>query len=533
MSKKINEVVNDAYMKELMDIPPVEVNEERVCSQVFNRLGLEKQASKSNIIDFSSAAKPKKVTGKFLRIAAAAAIVLSIGATAVAAATIIYNQMAPQKIEYFAPVSDNSKLPVAHDINEPGYHTGLKADLENLNTVVGETIDTGKGVRITLDTVAVDSSFINAFFTLEYDEAIDLAKFSEYDSPEYSKLNAFVPWFGVSIDGDELPSSWTEDQNDPYLENENTIKYMMRVPVTTVLPDQFECSFDLYSMTLPNGEHLVRDADMPKSDDNGEIIPNEYHTQAKINFSVPVDITATLPYTVSVEPKDYEINGKTLEIEKLSISPFGSLLVTNSHQEEFEALWDEYYETGDATALEKAQAEYVSKYIEPADVYITDNLGNSLNMLWNSQNGIELIGGDINAESITITPFIRAYKSDETIYSTTDIGAKIPTSDFGGFYIKDYAVNGQRVSLTLSPYGKADYSLYVNFNDDEIASTQTNHSGVINNQIDRKTGDFIYSIDYYSATEEELKTIKSFTSRGGMDFAGTLDTENAITIPLK
>jgi|GEM_PF-2515189 len=532
MSKKINEVVNDAYMKELMDIPPVEVNEERVCSQVFNKLGIEKQAAKSNIIDFSSAKKPKRVTGKFLRIAAAAAIVLSIGATAVAAATIIYNQMAPQKIEYFSPVSDNSKLPVAHDINEPGYHTGLKADLESLNTVVGETIDTGKGVKVTLDTVAVDSSFINAFFTLEYDEAIDLAKFSESDLPEYTKLDVFMPWFGISIDGDELPSSWTEDQNDPYLENENTIKYMMRVPVTTALPDQFECGFNLYSMTLPDGSRIARENVAPKVDESGKVIKNE---TTELNFSVPVGISATKALTKNAEAKTYELNGKSLELEKLSVSPFGSSFVLRDRDNELSMELAQSHTEEEIAQMDlaKMSAELDAKYISelyPFNFYITDSLNNVVNVI----NRNELIGIDPNAESITITPVKRTNsRSDatETSYSVTDIGAKMPTNELGGFYLKNFAVNGQRVSVTLSPYGSVDYGTEVFFNDDKIASAQTNHSGLINHQIDRNTGDVIFSVDYYSATAEELATIDSFTVHS--DSEVTLDEASAITIPLK
>lgn len=495
--------MDEAYAEDLLQLNPVLVNKTAILQKTCNKLKLQPPEEEGKDIDTdnSQGSMPlsPKAPGKEKRhitwrlLAIAAVLTLALSTVVYAAAAIIYS-MEQQKVEYF----DRSSM-AQTPVSGPTYHGALAMDIEQYNASVGTSV-TDNGKTVTLDTIAVDDNFINAFFTITYDKPIDLSASSAIDNsmPAYDKLRYVLPYFTIKVDGKDLDSGFTTiDELDPYMQNDHTVKMLVRHTVPTILPNEFKLSL--------SGEGW--------GDDTGVY-----------QFEVLVDKTASATKTLAATPGAYQLNTtngqRTLDLEKLSITPFGGIFSVKGH-------WN-------------GEIGPDSNYLMPQDFYITDDKGNALNTFWNngvSPNSpyyaVEIINPAPDTKSITLTPIISKNSEGDNVtfktYSTNDIGTKIETNPYGGFYLEDYIVEDKRISYVLRPYGLCHYTTDFMPDDDNITLLQ-GRSGLVNQQIDRKTGILTYSIDYYAATLQELKAITSFQVAYDKNFE--LDKASEITLPL-
>lgn len=513
INKKISEATDTAFSKELLDetITPVETDTTAIKKQTFEKLGIDyatssanKRPHKKNISLAVTPAGKKKKRGalSIIGIAAAIAVVFS---TSVYAATVIY-RMSQQKVDYFEPSSA-----IQTPVDKPTYHQNLGVDVEQFNSPVGITVEAAEKA-ITLDSVSVDDNFINAFFTIVYDEPLDLTALYDINYPAYSILSRYTPFFTIKTDGQDLDYGFsTTDGYDPYMTDDKTIKMMVRSIIPTSLPDVFSLSLDADDSLrswLYETEYVEHDP-----------LPS-------IHFEINVDKSASAAYTKSITPGVYELGDQKLDLNRFTISPFGCAITINEHA---------LPPTGDIVYMPDPD------YLSVSSLYMTDDKGNVLRMINNINSfslessfySNEIMGADLGTESITITPVLfdedNASGEDRT-YSVNDIGQKIELNSFSGYTLEDYVVEGSRISFVLKPYGIPPHTDFIP-NDEGLITLDNGQSGLINETIDRKTGITTYSIDYYAATPEELASITTFTVYYSDGYF--LDTDNSITLPLQ
>lgn len=501
MKRKLSEIMNDIYTEDLLEIEPVPVNEEQIKSKVFGKLGLSPDSIHDGVRTFEDITTPAfrtikggKSQHRFLKVAAVVLAALILVPSAAYAANTLY-EMIRQSISYFEQ-EGSGQTPV----NGPTYHSPLAMDVEQYNAKVGYSVESD-GKTVTLDSVAIDDNFINAFFTINYDEAINLDEQGDDYShfPAYSKIRDLTPFFSIEINGERIQGGFsTIDEYDPYMVDDKTVKMMIRIVTPTIFPDEFDLS-------LLGQNPSSKDIDY--------------------RFDLSIDKSASAAATRSVESGLYQIGEKSLDLEKLAVTPFGSVISVKGHMDEDGINPD-------------------PNYLMPGDLHIVDNTGKVMHSFWNnamsgdsSYYALELIGGSPDAESVTLTPVKhnRDRNTQDSIelrsYSVNDIGVKIELSPIGGYNLEDYKVENKGVSITLRPYGVCNYEAHILLDDDQVSLTDMKRKGLINQQIDRKTGLFTFSIDYYAATLEELQSISTFEIpyQNGVE----LDNENAITLPLK
>lgn len=500
MKRKMSDMINDAYMDQLLGLEPVEVDENAIKRRTFEKLELTgKEVASGNATPFVRKMNGGKPRWKALRVTAIAVALMMALSTAVYAATVIYS-MVQQKVGFFEPNGTNQT-----PVSGPTYHGALAMDIERYNASVGQSV-TDNGKTVTLDTIAVDDNFINAFFTVAFDEPINLDNIPDIEAhfPAYYKLRYVLPHFDVKVNGKEIDGGFsTSDDYDPYMVNDSTVKMMIRYAVPTILPNTFDISL------------------------HGEEWGTTVGSSAQVgtfDFALTVDKTASAAVTRTAEPGVYTLDTedgqRSLDLNKLAVTPFGAIFSVKGH-------WNGEINPDPA-------------YLMPEDFYITDDKGNVLNTFWNnmvSSNApyyaLEMMGIANDAENITLTPILDSTVFDDgedRTYSVTDIGAKIEINNLGGYYLEDYIVEAGRISLVLRPYGRCNYFTGGVVVDTDNVTLAGGRSGLINEQIDRKTGLLTYSIDLYAATPEDLQAISTFTVWYGGAFE--LDEAAAIKLPL-
>ena len=547
---KVSDMMNDAYQDELLNLEPVDVDTNAIKNNVFNKLNLSSEdidfEENRTVIDNSISASldrrrsartkgatNKKSSKRALRTVAIVAAIM-IGGTGIVYAASELLGMGKQDVDFFDKNGTGST-----EVNSATYFAGLETALEEFNATVGESM-TEDGRTVTLDSVSVDDNYINGFFTVTYDEPIDLNAneyMRDYD-PGYSKLRIMVPDFTIKIDGKytdgllDAGENWPAmGQSDPYMLDDKTVKMVVRWPIGTMLPDTFALSIGTISYFENNTE----------IGDEGT-----YH------FDVAIDKTASSAYTRAVEPGKYTFDTtegpKTLTLEKLAITPFGGIISVMEY-------WVKTSEISPFDGKEYSGGALDPSCISLSRLYITDDKGNVINSTegyigsgMSASTGIntkELIGIAPDAKTLTLAPviyeepqfddngFFLGYEgSEDRTYSVNDIGAKIELDKLGGYYLEDYIVEDARVSLVLRPYGKCDYLTgSIVIDTDNVSLAEGSHSGLLNEQLDRATGFITLSIDFYAATPDELKAITTFHAR--YENIGIVDEAASITIPIE
>src|SRR5699024_10991142 len=122
-----------------------------------------------------------------------------------------------------------------------GSYAGTQPQLEAYNAAVGQSIEHG-GVTMTLDNVAMDVSGLDAFFTVQGNEAIEDLLHREGYEPDWEKVGGLFNLLYTSVNGDE--NALYNDQNDYYLDENGRLKIWAHYLLNT-LPEGDEITVEL------------------------------------------------------------------------------------------------------------------------------------------------------------------------------------------------------------------------------------------------------------------------------------------------
>ena len=107
------------------------------------------------------------------------------------------------------------------EIARRGSYGGAQTRLEAYNAAVGQSVENG-GVTMTLDNIAMDVSGMDAFFTVEGNEAIRAILGREGYEPDWDKLRQLFTVGGVTLNGSQ--TALFCDQTDFYLDESGRLK---------------------------------------------------------------------------------------------------------------------------------------------------------------------------------------------------------------------------------------------------------------------------------------------------------------------
>lgn len=458
--------------------------------------------------DFASGAnrqKSPKPTLRKIPIVAAALVVALIlcGATAYAVSRLV--EMGSNEASYF----EGNSLPI---------YDSLRAGTASLSADVGESQTVGD-FTVTFDTVSTDRNIVNLFFTIEQEGGFDLDSLSIYDGShegEWARLQRLVPFFGFSLESDgSLLDEGTTRSLDAYLED-GKIRCMMRIVPGVTLPDHVDLSLSDLSFALM------------ATDDSADVDSAAIDSVEPLAFSVGLDLSAVAePQELGAQELVFQTDegAKKLSIERFTVSDFGTVFVAKNYSE--------YSEDGMRYGVP-------DDAIDPYLLKMADGQGNVLNVveagdgLGHSESDdfvLELSGLRTTEGGITFTPMAvnegpdaDSREASKQEIDVTQIGSKLPISEYGGYELIDRTVEGSTISITLRPYGwlMSGYMfelipldeasmLWTDSADPETGETyRGGHSAIRYTKSDFMTGDHIQIDSYYAASEEDLQDVRRY-----------------------
>lgn len=391
--------------------------------------------------------RKQKVVRRGLIAAIVVAALALVGCTAYAIDYLL--KMEPNEVEFF----EGDSHPV---------YDSLKPGVTSLNATVGVSQTVGK-TTITFDSVSTDRNIINLFFTVEREDGIDFDSIREaYDFPDMDgiivpssdkELASYLnPWFEYTISGaEEVLDEGRTNSVDAYLED-GKIKCMARIVPCVTLPDYVEIG--LKTVSDPFSRYVD---DIPYDPETGFSL-TEPHV-----YSVELDLS-TVDHPQELGPQelvfDTEKGRKTLKIDRFTVSDFGIAVAVRDH----------YYIT----------SVIPDDWIEPFDLRISDETGAVLNPVryiedinYSERAYVYELSGKTPEGSITFTPMLRNENPSAPEYPyyekcvVSEVGAKIPTSDQGGYEVVDKTQTEDTMTIKLHPYGWVNERNTIDFNPHE------------------------------------------------------------------
>lgn len=453
------------------------------------------------------------VTGKrltrrgFVVAAAAVAAAAMLGGAAYAGSRLL--QMQPGDALFF---QGGKNLPV---------YSSLQKGVSSLQADVGQTAEV-EGVRVTLDSVSCDRSIVNLFFTLEKDGGFDLSELSNYQGSQendWSKLQNLAPRFGYELTSNgETLGTGSVNQLDAYMED-GKVKVMQRIVPESTLPDQVDVVLKGWAPWSADAEsgtaNFLMDAGLGLSTVDQ---PRELGSQ-DLTFSTSA-------------------GEKTMGIKRFTSSELGTVMVVrNDEVETTEESGRPLYRVPDSA-------------LAPGMLKVADDRGNVLVPVGAGDGGgidsagdyvVEYANLSPDAKSVTFTPMLNAVDweslsvderkalddGNSQQIDVSQIGAKLPTSEYGGYELAGWDVKDRTVSITLKPYGWQAMGGYMELIPEEdatpLVSTWTNpetgetgqgyHSAIVWRKRDYLTGELVQMTSYYAASDEELRGLTSYGYR--------------------
>lgn len=453
------------------------------------------------------------VTGKrltrrgFVVAAAAVAAAAMLGGAAYAGSRLL--QMQPGDALFF---QGGKNLPV---------YSSLQKGVSSLQADVGQTAEV-EGVRVTLDSVSCDRSIVNLFFTLEEDGGFDLSELSNYQGSQendWSKLQNLAPRFGYELTSNgETLGTGSVNQLDAYMED-GKVKVMQRIVPESTLPDQVDVVLKGWAPWSADAESGTANFSMDAGLDLSTVDqPRELGSQ-DLTFSTSA-------------------GEKTMGIKRFTSSELGTVMVVrNDEVETTEESGRPLYRVPDSA-------------LTPGMLKVADDQGNVLVPVGAGDGGgidpagdyvVEYANLSPDAKSVTFTPMLNAVDweslsvderkalddGNSQQIDVSQIGAKLPTSEYGGYELAGWDVKDRTVSITLKPYGWQAMGGYMELIPEEdatpLVSTWTNpetgetgqayHSAIVWRKRDYLTGELVQMTSYYAASDEELRGLTSYGYR--------------------
>jgi hypothetical protein len=495
----------------LLGLDPVPFDAGRIKQRVLDRL------------DDATEAAPRRQRRmpRRLTVALVAAAVLALGIPSAYAVGSLIASMGEGGIGFFEAAG-----PADKDVNRPTYYAAMQADLEKANAPVGQTLAFDGGT-VTLDTLAVDDNFVNAFLTIRYDKPVDEAALGAKDKrPEWDGLQVLAPELAFSVDGREVTahtntSSGGDFERDPYYIDERTVGVMVRKALATELPDVFDLDIGFFGDAL-----VVADS------------PTTRHADVEGHFAVTVDKSAPSALTRTVEPGTYRFEAadgpRELVIDRISLSPFG--VVASIRTASLDGLGgiDAFMISDDKgnTAIPQLRGGTIRAADDPEGDLPESYL-------------FELVGLDPQAQSVTVTPIIDARRGtdprdiphERRLADLSQVGTQIAMSELGGLTVVSHEVAQGTVTIKLKPYGYLpETSLVGGANEfvledtDKLTHNAQKRLGLETSWYDRGESLIVLDTHYYAATDEELAQATTYSYYYTDSL--TADKGNALTLPI-
>lgn len=544
----------DAIRRELgalpmPDRPLTDDQTRRILARACEKAGLPAPAPapRQTVRAVHALPKARRARRKAVRtLAVAAAAVCACTATVFAAGPALL-KMLRGEISFFA-AAPAATAETADPLEAPrGSYAGTQPQLEAYNAAVGQSIEHG-GVTMTLDNVAMDVSGLDAFFTVQGNEAIEDLLHREGYEPDWEKVGGLFNLLYTSVNGDE--NALYNDQNDYYLDENGRLKIWAHYLLNT-LPEGDEITVELKAQCNvgPEKDSLYGDWQpftFTVSLDGASVRAGGRVAQAG---EYDLGISQTFDFEAMRE-SGYDVGDATgtvtvdhpLNLEYLAVGPLGGSLVLKVPEGELAENEQVLYETG----------------IAPEELSITDNTGKQLYLSSVMGFGLErrrnLTAPDPAANALILTP-VRLDEAntanEERTVTVAEMqnGAKIETSNLGGYTVENFTIEDHAITYDLVPYGwpGSAPSIILAADDDGLITMAQGeatilngenagetvtlyHSGLYTRTVDPVTGTITERHDYYAATREEIERIPSFRYyyQGGY----TLDTAHALTLPL-
>lgn len=473
---------NNTPLDSLLTLEPKAVNVDKIMQLTRQKLA-QKEGTSSSIPATAAATRRTSPRRRFAFYAVAAVLAtLLVGGTAYAIGSFLVGQN-PIDFNYQFNSDEGALASTQGGIPVKGQELENR---EKYNVAVGQTVQLD-GVAVTLDTIALDDNFIDVFLTYTYDEPIDLKAVVDSRYADFNAINLFTSQPTVVINGYAIggPQREAKDATAYFASDEQRV---IKKVVDYLIP-----------ITMPNVIDIEVILD-PFTDNHTYVsaIPQQ------VVFTVQVDKSAAALQTQAVAPGQYEfvIDGQTriLDLEKLAVTPFGAVVSVNTH--------------GDVLSDG-------GTYLDIRDFLIIDDQGNEYR-LFTPQSALqgELHAGELrdvpaSVQSFTITPLSKADENGPRDYRLNDSGVQIPTSPEGGFYLRDYQVNGNILTIMAEPYGNeltlvqgANYLR--EFIVDNGFLAQQYPGAMMSGSYDKGTNLYTSRHEYHTAPEEEIRKITHF-----------------------
>lgn len=395
----------------------------------------------------------RKVSIKIALIAAAVAT-LSI-TTVFALDTSFGKNIIGQVISYF----DNSSTKYYEN----------KASFEKFNRAVGVAAE-DKGIKLTLDNLAIDDNFMNVFFTVENNKPIDM-KFTDENKLFEEILS--VPLLHFKINGKEMSYSNNNDI-DAYFQGEKTLKVMRRINVSQIkLPKNFDLEMYAEEIFKVKGNWSI----------SSTIDKAEVETKSK---TVKPNIKAT------IDVGDFKHN---ITIDKVSISPFGSQIIISEKIKD-DRVFDKFALIDDKGG-------------------VLDLLGTDLRASGKATNSFEFIKGNVDMKYLRLIPIKAQAEGKELIEekcSIKQLPIAFKTSSIGSAVVEKIEFKKETIEITYHNEGVNIWEPCFNFYDANGKEISLGDQGK-STSIDRESGRYVQRIKFSNSQVDfsKIAQIGTFT----------------------
>lgn len=504
---------------------------ERICRMALKKTGCQPAAEKTGRehVSMDTRSHKRRTAGRTLRIGLIAAAILCASAATAFAAGPQLMEMLSQRIGFFTDAP--SQQTVENPVEAPrGSYTQTQQKLEAFNASVGQSV-TDNGVTVTLDTISMDVSSMDIFLTITGEEAIQKIKDIDDYGPLWNKFFGSGPnFYSAKINGREIAQP---DVEDWYLAEDGSLK-LWRHYILTALPEGDEIKVELnetsHALGCPGRWCFTVTLDGKSVRASGKTAKPDTYPMPAVTYE-----------NVDGFGSSFTLN-KDLGLTYLAFGPKGGVIQT--------AVTEKKLTTKDGSEM------YTYEGMDANMLYITDNTGKELYTSKFSGIGgdaANLTAPDPSATALTLTPVRYTFANEdgstsETRTITTEElknGAKVETSQYGGYIVKNFSIQKGVICYDLVPYGWNPQSQEVlrpqddgliSMVSEEATDLQTGetatllHSALLSSTIDPQTGIISVRHDYYAATDEELESITQWEYDY---FQAEMDTEHAITVQLE
>lgn len=482
----------------------------------------------------AAAEKPRR---RVLRTVLIAAAIACVGTATVFAAPALL-RMLQGELPFFQSARTQSQ--VSDPLEAPrGSYDGARQQLEAYNAQVGQTVESA-GISVTLDNVAMDVSGMDAFFTIRGGDTVQAlldAAGMDPTAVDWASLGLDSSFWRTTMNGDE--AALEIDQGDYYLNEDGSIRLWEHYLLNT----------------LPAGDEIT----VTMTEDR------LLQTEGEWTFTVTLDGASVRAGGQTVEAGSYDL-GQDITITTEELKEYGQSIDASQPitvHRPLNLLYLSFGPLGGNITVQVPQEGYSDQQLMvnagiPAEMLsITDNTGKTLYAScvrgFGETQRRNLTLPDPAATSLTLTPVVcdrQNSQGEERTLTMAEMqnGAKIATSELGGYTVQNFMIQDHAISYELVPYGWTGGDagqLYPDdegvitmveeqadvLNDDSSETYTIYRSGALHKSVDRATGTITVRYDYYAATKAELEQIPTFhyTYISGY----SLDTSHAVTLPLQ